>query len=143
MPRTPDSLATLLLTLVAIALAWQPLRAEEDPLLDFVVGDYVSVGRLPASGAAYVGTARIARQGGAVLLEGSRNGEAFKAEGRVEVPSPPGEGKVLNFRWEQAGPMLMSCLIGSDLDNYARLTCLWGREGGEDAPGLEAMFPVK
>ena len=50
-------------------------------------------------------------------------------------------GQVLNFRWEEAGPMLMSCLIGSDLDNYARLTCLWGRESG--AAGLEAMFPVK
>jgi hypothetical protein len=38
-------------------------------------------------------------------------------------------------------PMLMTCLVGADLDNHARLTCYWLREGSQPAePGLEAMF---
>jgi hypothetical protein len=37
--------------------------------------------------------------------------------------------------------MVMTCLIAGDLDNYARLTCNWLREGsGPKEPGLEAMF---
>jgi hypothetical protein len=40
-------------------------------------------------------------------------------------------------------PMLMTCLVGADLDNHARLTCYWLREGSQPAePGLEAMFPT-
>lgn len=50
----------------------------------------------------------------------------------------------MRFRWRDPEPMLMSCQIDSDLDNYARLTCLWFRQDVEPSePGLEAMFPKK
>lgn len=133
------------LAAVCVLAAMQPAFAEDDGLLGFLVGDYTIVGREPGDGPAYAGTARIAVAGdGLVTLERSRDGNSIKADGKLEVPSPPGEGQVLNFRWSETQPMLLSCLIGSDLDNYARLTCLWGRadEPGEK-PGLEAMFPVK
>ena len=37
----------------------------------------------------------------------------------------------------------MTCLVSTDLDNYARLTCVWWQPGTEPKqPGLEAMFPT-
>src|SRR5262249_30225202 len=116
-------------------------EAEDDPLLDFVVGDYSMIGRDPDGGATYSGSARIARPRDALNLERTRGGQRVTAAGRLELPSPPGEGHVLRFRWQDPEPMTMTCLIGTDLDNYARLTCYWMRDGSEPRqPGLEAMF---
>jgi hypothetical protein len=37
--------------------------------------------------------------------------------------------------------MEMVCLVGPDLDNYARLTCHWGKAGNPHTqPGMEAYF---
>ena len=55
----------------------------------------------------------------------------------------PDEGRVLRFLSQDPEPMTMTCIVSSDLDNYARLTCVWLRQGSEPAePGLEAMFPT-
>lgn len=36
------------------------------------------------------------------------------------------------------------CLVSSDLDNYARLSCLWGTAGRETViPGREAYFSTE
>jgi hypothetical protein len=114
-----------------------------DPLLDFVVGDYVIVGREPDAGAAYAGSARISRSADGVALERNQDGHSSTAVGSLEVASPPGDGHVLRFQWQEPAPTTMTCLIASDLDNYARLTCYWLRDGSEPRqPGLEAMFPT-
>ena len=117
--------------------------ADEGPPLDFVVGDYVVIGREPDGGATYSGAARIAPASDGFVLDQRRGDRRIEAVGRIEVPSPPGEGQVLRFRWRDPEPTTMTCLIGSDLDNYARLTCTWLRDGSEPRqPGLEAMFPT-
>ena len=120
-------------------------ETEDDDLLNFVVGDYAVVGR-ESDGTPYGGSARISFAEGSssvLLLEQRRAGQQIMATGRLEVPSPPGEGKVLRFRWRASAPMVMTCLVGSDLDNYARLTCVWLTEGSKpEQPGLEAMFPT-
>ena len=134
---------------LAMLLAFPALGAaaeSEGPPSDFVVGDYVLVGREPDGGATYSGTARIDTVDGATarfILERRVGTSTVTARGAFEVPSPPGEGRVLRFRWQEPQPVVMTCLIGSDLDNYARLTCLWSRAGAENAaPGLETMFPT-
>jgi hypothetical protein len=128
------------------ALAAAPAIADESDasfLLSFVAGDYAVVGRAPDGGASYAGTARIARDGEQLILERRIGGRAVWAVGRVEAPSPPGEGQVLRFRWEDGQAMTMTCLVAGDLDNYARLTCLWMANGEQPKkPGLEAMFPT-
>src|SRR5262249_1883877 len=92
-------------------------------------------------GATYSGSARIEQTGNELLLSRTRSERKVIARGRLEVPSPPGEGHILRFRWKDPDPVTMTCLIGSDLDNYARLTCYWMRDGTEPRqPGLEAMF---
>jgi hypothetical protein len=117
-------------------------KTEAEPPLNFMVGDYVIVGREPDGGAPYSGTARIELGEGGLLLNRHRGAHDVTAIGRFEVPSPPDEGHVLRFRWYDPEPVLMTCMIGADLDNYARLTCIWAHEGSQPAaPGLEAMFP--
>ena len=135
------------LTLAALVLSagvalGKDARIEADPFLNFVVGDYVIVGREPDRGAPYSGTARVELREGGLLLNRRRGEHEVTAMGRFEVPSPPNEGRVLRFRWYDPEPVLMTCLISADLDNYARLTCYWLHEGSQPAePGLEAMFP--
>ncbi len=126
------------------ALAARPAAADDSDasfLLSFVAGDYAVVGRAPDGGAAYSGTATIAEDGEQLVLERRIGGRTVRAVGRVEVPSPPGEGQVLRFRWDDGQAITMTCLVAGDLDNYARLTCLRGADGQPPKePGLEAMF---
>lgn len=141
MTVTPQAIA-LWAALAFTAPPVAALAAESDnDLLDFVVGDYAVIGRDPDGGATYAGTARIARRGDDLTFERQRGDRKVTAAGRLEVPSPPGEGHVLRFRWRDPDPVTMTCLIGTDLDNYARLTCYWMHDGTEPRqPGLEAMF---
>ena len=131
------------LMLSTVATLGKDDRTQADPLLNFVVGDYVIVGREPDGGATYSGTARVEPREGGLLLNRRRGGNEVTAIGRFEVPSPPNEGRVLRFRWYDPEPVLMTCLVSADLDNYPRLTCTWLHEGSQPAqPGLEAMFPA-
>jgi hypothetical protein len=120
--------------------------ADQGPFIDFLVGDYAMIGREPNGGAAYAGSARIERserEPRGVVLQRRRGDRQVEAIGRLEVASPPGDKRVLRFYWRDPDPIVMTCLIGTDLDNYARLTCLWLPEGSHPAePGLEAMFPT-
>lgn len=133
----------LALTLLSVVTAPALLRAEDDSDADlraFVAGDYAVVGRGPDSGAAYAGSARISHDGKQLILERRIAGRTLRATGHVEKPSP-GEGRVLRFRWAESKPITMTCLASGDLDNYARLTCLWGADApSPKRPGLEAMF---
>ncbi len=135
--------AALAVAVAMAALAPEPAIADDGDasfLLSFVAGDYALIGREPGGGAAYAGTARITQDGDQLILERQIGGGTVRAVGRAEVPSPPGEGQVLRFRWDDGHAMLMTCLVAGDLDNYARLTCLWGADGQPREPGLEAMF---
>ncbi len=124
------------------AAAGDPKESAEDPWLFFVPGNFVLVGQAPNAGATYAGQASIAEKGGRFQLRRTIAGKTVEAEGKIEVPSPPGEGKVLRFRWKEGDQKkIMTCLVSTDLDNYARLSCLWGEEGSSpDQPGLEAYF---
>lgn len=119
-------------------------EAEQDPWLSFVPGRFALIGQEPGGGGAYAGEATIAARGGGFVLRRTVAGKTSEAEGKIEVPSPPGEGKVLRFRFEggEAGEAgrSMTCLVSSDLDNYARLSCLWGVAGRDAIPGREAYF---
>ena len=134
-------LRSLLLTLAC--LSTQPAFAADDdesPLWDFVPGRYTLIGRQPDSQATYTGTAKIERVGQQLRLTRTVGGKRSTILGTVRR-ADPGEAWVLHFKWGQKAPMEMVCLVGPDLDNYARLTCHWGRAGNPHAqPGMEAYF---
>ena len=115
----------------------------DDALMGFVEGKYAIVGRAPDGGAGYSGTAAIERDGKVLRMTRRVDGKEIAAEGGVEIPAPPGERRALRFRWREPVPTTMTCLVHSDLDNYARLTCVWLADGSAPAqPGIEALFPT-
>ena len=137
----------LFVSLATLGCASQGARAVEPDgssfLLDFLVGEYALVGQNPDSTKPYSGRARVSRSGERLILTRWTDGIESNAVGGIEVPHPPGEGEVVRFRWTEREPRLMTCLVHGDLDNYARLTCLWGPEGRSvEQPGVEALFPV-
>jgi hypothetical protein len=135
---------TVLLALTALPASGKESPQPEDPWFVLVPGRFVFVGRNPDNGATYAGTASITTQGERFSLMRTIGSKTTTATGTIEVPQPPGEGKVLRFRWKDQQPHLMTCLIQSDLDNYARLACLWGIEGANhNVPGLEAYFSAE
>ena len=113
---------------------------DESPLWDFVRGRYTLIGRQPDSQATYTGTAKIERVGERLRLTRTVAGKRSEVFGTVRR-ADPGEAWVLAFKWGNKQPMEMVCLVGTDLDNYARLTCHWGKAGNPHAqPGMEAYF---
>lgn len=110
--------------------------------VDFFVGDYVVVGKLPDDGAAYSGSASLVAEGANLTMRILVDDKISIAKGRIEVPEPPGEGSVLRFvdidnEWKS------NCLWDTDLDNYPRLTCYKLFIGSSHSePGLESLFPT-
>lgn len=145
MPRTMTPLALVVLLTAVAGPGPAVARDGEDSFLEsFAAGDYVLVGKAPDNGASFAGTARLSVTESGLVLERRIGGEVQTASGSAEVPHPPGEGRVLRFRWKDGdGANILSCLVGSDLDNYARLTCVRVIEGRDHVePGLEALFPT-
>ncbi len=120
----------------------QARAAEQDeaPQWDFVLGRYQLIGRHPDSLRTYTGAARIERAGKKLRLSRRIAGVESQILGVVKR-ADPGEAWVLSFQWQEKTPMEMVCLIGGDLDNYARLTCHWGKAGNpHKQPGMEAYY---
>jgi hypothetical protein len=121
----------------------QAQDTEIDFLLGFVVGDYVLIGRESNNGSPYNGVARIERTSDGLIIRRRIGDESILGTGTVKA-SISGESILLQFHDAGAEPRQTTCLIQSDLDNYARLTCLWTGEGAPVVePGLEAYFPTE
>ncbi|MBS1196544.1 MAG: hypothetical protein H6R18_329 [Proteobacteria bacterium] len=115
-------------------------QQDESPHWSFVPGRYQLIGRHPDSLRTYTGTARIERVGAKLQLTRRVSGKESRIFGVIRR-ADPGEAYVLAFKWIEKSQMEMICLIGSDLDNYARLTCHWGKAGNpHKQPGMEAYF---
>ncbi|HKY92955.1 MAG TPA: hypothetical protein VJM11_18025, partial [Nevskiaceae bacterium] len=107
--------------LPAVAAAAAADEEEPHPYYSFVPGRFAVIGQLPDGGAAYQGQARIAHVEGRLQLLKEIGGESVTAEGTVER-ADPGEADVIRFRGKD---FEQTCLVRLDLDNYARLSCLW------------------
>src|SRR5262249_61844196 len=86
--------ASVLCIALALNTASSAAETDDDPPLDFLVGDYVVIGRDPDGGATYSGSARIQQTGNELLLSRTRSERKVIAGGRLEVPSPPAAGHI-------------------------------------------------
>ncbi|WP_233281644.1 hypothetical protein [Pseudomonas tructae] len=129
--------------MLALALVASASIADDedypDPLYGFVVGPYALIGKEPDNGATYSGRATLRYLDGQLVLAKTIDGKTHTAIGKVEVAAIA-KAKVLRFTWPGHHS---TCLIHGDLDNYARLTCYWQRDGIEHKePGMETYFPT-
>lgn len=141
-PCGPRWFAVLLFACIAVLPAYGADQTDEDEPYQwsFVPGRYQLIGRHPDSLRTYTGTAKIERVGKQLRLTRTIDGKKSQVFGVVRR-ADPGEANVLSFKWSEPSPMEMVCLVGSDLDNYPRLTCHWGKaKNPHTQPGMEAYF---
>ena len=115
--------------------------SQQQFLSEFVLGQYRLIGKGPDSDRTYSGQVEIFSESGKlrfrrVIADSTVNGEA------AVVDAAGGETNVLRMQFNKDGVAYEdTCLIQSDLDNYARISCyLYRRDGATREPGLEALF---
>lgn len=130
----------LLTTLLLCALATTGWATDDFPD-HFLYGRYVLIGKAPDGGETYSGRLTIGGGKGGLTIE--RHIGDRTITGRAAMESAlAGEARVLRMRFSEEGVAFENtCLVRSDLDNYARISChRYRREGGTRSPGLEALF---
>jgi len=110
-------------------------------LYGFLHGTYTLLGRSPEFGALYSGKVILKKSGAAFNVIRSIDHHKVTGSGRIETATTD-ETKVLRVRFtDHAVKYEATYLIGSDLDNYARLTgYLYFKDKETKKPGLEALF---
>ena len=131
-------------TVLALAstLVWaQAEDPSDEPLYDFLCGSYQVIGRLPDSDQLYSGKVDLKRSGNQLEVLRLMGGRAVKGTGKIEAATSD-KIKVLRVFFRSEGKNYEGTyLIGSDLDNYGRLTGhVYVKDGETGTPGLEALF---
>ena len=117
------------------------LDSEAEFLCGFLEGTYQVIGTKPDSRECYSGKIVLKCKGDHLQVVRTVNGKKIKGTGRI-VRATADKIKVLRVEFTQGGRRYgATYLIGSDLDNYARLTgYLYLKKGKTAKPGLEALF---
>ena len=132
---------TTALVLVSTLVWAQAKDFSDEPLYDFLCGSYQVIGRLPNSDQLYSGKVDLKRSGNHLEVLRLMGGRAVKGIGRIETATPD-KIKVLRVHFQSKDKDYEATyLIGSDLDNYGRLTGhVYFKDGETRTPGLEALF---
>jgi hypothetical protein len=138
-----NSVMTCSLPLLMVSFGILAAEAHDDFLRQFVVGEYHLVGKQLDSSMTYLGHATIYMAGSQLMVKRTIAGHTFVAQGSVEKALDNARVLRIRFLQDQA-QMEQTCLISSDLDNYARITCYsYSPHRLTADPGLEAYFHVK
>ena len=129
---------------VSILTGWaqeQGDSSETDFLCGFLQGSYHLIGRLPDSDETYSGEVVLKEKGDKLEVIRRVEGREIKGIGKIETATAD-KKKVLRIRFMDGDKSYEATyLIGSDLDNYGRLTgYLYLEDGSTKVPGLEALF---
>lgn len=106
-----------------------------------VVGKYLLIGKALNSDKTYYGKVDIQDNEGKLVVIREINGKYTQGTAAIES-ALGGDAKVLRIKFiENKINYEQTCRVGSDLDNYARITCYLYQPNVETMqPGLEAMF---
>lgn len=131
-----------LLFLLPSAWVWAA-EPRDDFLGQFLVGEYQIVGKLLDAKTTYLGHATIQVSGSELMIERKIEGKTIVAQGRIEKTHDQVSVLRTHFLQDQA-QIEQTCLISSDLDNYARITCYsYSPNAKTTDPGLEAYFYLR
>lgn len=116
-------------------------QSEEVFLADFIRGTYQLIGKYPDTTKTYFGRIEIFNSDDDIHVSRTINNIKTHGTGTIEQTTAD-KINVLRIRFEENSiEYEETCLIDSDLDNYARLTCHLYRPGVRTAnPGIEALF---
>ncbi|MDR3553269.1 MAG: hypothetical protein P4L55_00805 [Syntrophobacteraceae bacterium] len=115
--------------------------AGSDPLYDFLEGHYEIIGRWPDSNRTFTGKIVLRKSHDHLKVIRMIGGRKIEGSGTIETATM-GEAKVLRIIFVQKDRTYEGTyVIGSDLDNYGRLSGhVYLKNGGTKRPGLEAFF---
>lgn len=104
-------------------------------------GNYFLVGKHIDSKETYYGEVSITKNESGLAVTRTISGEVVTGTAAVEYATPD-KVPVLRIRFSDAGnDYEATCMVGGDLDNYARITCHLYIPGEKTMePGLEAYF---
>jgi len=130
------------LVLCILSLCCPSIQAmDKDTMQDLIVGNYFLIGKSIGNKNTYYGEVTIENTDSGLQVTRTINGNSIKAKATIEQTTGD-KVLVLRIRFtENKIHHEANCLINSDLDNYARLTChlYWSSTNTTD-PGLEALF---
>lgn len=131
--------SVLLLLFVPFSLWAEDTKAQF--LTDYIVGSYRLIGKAPESNNTYYGTIEFRKISNKLHVIRTINNTMTHGNAEAEQVLH-GETEILRIKFSEGGiDYEETCLIDSDLDNYARLTCYLYRRGEKTKePGLEAYF---
>ena len=131
----------MVLALVSTLVWAQAKDFSDEPLYDFLCGSYQVIGRLPDSNQLYSGKVEFKLSGNQLEVVRLIEGHRVRGIGKIETATPD-KIKVLRVHFRSKDKDYEATyLIGSDLDNYGRLTGhVYFKDGGTKTPGLEALF---
>lgn len=116
----------------------------DDFMLGFIVGEYQLIGKSLNSDDTYLGHIAFSQSKENIIFVKTINNVSTKGSVTIEKTEAD-KVKVLRLRFEADSIQYEeTCLISTDLDNYARFTChLYQKDVPTDNPGLEALFIKK
>lgn len=132
----------LLLLLLTVAGSLAQSAADRAQFLsDFLPGEYQVIGRWPDSDSTYTGMVTLRGAGDSLVVIRRIAGREVRGSGRIETATADSVA-VLRLRFIRGHQRYEGTyLIGSDLDNYPRLSgYIYLRRGGTKRAGLEAWF---
>ncbi len=106
-----------------------------------VQGKYILVGKGLDTDKTYLGKVEIKSIKDHLVVEREINGKSVEGLATIES-AIGGEAKLLRIRFTENGAGYeQTCLVSSDLDNYARISCyLYKPNIRTMQPGLEVLF---
>ena len=116
------------------------VAADELPDYGTLEGVYDVVGRKPDSQETYTGAVELRANATGLRVERRIGASTVVGTAQFEFKTPD-KIQVLQIKFKDGEKSYESiCRIGWDLDNYARITCLYGVMGKTESPGMEAFF---
>lgn len=130
-----------LLILACLPAASHAADEKSEFLQMMVPGEYTVVGKTVDSDQTYHGEVSISQQDNILVVKRNINGKQTVGKGAIES-AVGGDAKVLRIRYAENNINYEeTCLVGSDLDNYARISCyVYQKAGKTKQPGLETFF---
>lgn len=127
--------------IATFALTASATPCNKSSLANFIAGNYTMIAREPDSKNTYSGTMSIENPNDKIIRIVEKVPHQLQRIWRGEFrDAAPGEGCVLSMESKERS---MACLISTDLDNYARITCLTKEKKiPSKRLGLVALFPM-